>query len=315
MRPHFYSPAFGAVAGWVATGRSARGSSFWCVILGVALLAGASQIINDWADREKDAVTAPYLPIPAGLISPTLAGWACGLILVLALILIGIGTPGVSARLMAFSVVIGIAACVYLYSAIKHMGPIASVFIALPYTAPAALGWIAGGGGWNRVIALLLCDFFLTMLFSNTFAAIRDLDRDGEVGNRTLPAMIGARAAFVISGALLVVSLCVTVSVFVAAGGSSLKIVLVGMLAIWLVFWLIRIYPTLEERSRGRAQRSLDLVPIFRANIWRVCLLVYAFSPSAALVTFCACEVLSSAQRYGYSRRVLSGRLAMSMRS
>jgi chlorophyll synthase len=227
------------------------------VILGVALLAGASQIINDWADREKDAVTAPYLPIPAGLISATLAGWACSLILVLALILIGLGTPGVSARLMAFSVVTGIAACVYLYSAMKHMGPIASIFIALPYAAPAALGRIAGGGGWSRVIALLFCDFFLTMLFSNTFAAIRDLDRDGEVGNRTLPAMIGARAAFAISGALLVVSMGVTVSVFVAAGDWSLKIALVGMLAIWLEFWLIRIYPTLEERSRGRAQQTL----------------------------------------------------------
>ncbi len=44
--------------------------AFVCMILSGPLLTGYTQTLNDWEDREIDAINEPYRPIPSGAISP-----------------------------------------------------------------------------------------------------------------------------------------------------------------------------------------------------------------------------------------------------
>ena len=44
--------------------------NLWLLVAGIALtgplVCGASQIVNDWFDREVDAINEPHRPIPSG---------------------------------------------------------------------------------------------------------------------------------------------------------------------------------------------------------------------------------------------------------
>lgn len=44
--------------------------AFSCMILSGPLLTGYTQTLNDWEDREIDAINEPYRPIPSGAITP-----------------------------------------------------------------------------------------------------------------------------------------------------------------------------------------------------------------------------------------------------
>lgn len=44
--------------------------AFACMFLAGPLLTGYTQTLNDWEDREIDAINEPYRPIPSGAISP-----------------------------------------------------------------------------------------------------------------------------------------------------------------------------------------------------------------------------------------------------
>jgi chlorophyll synthase len=44
--------------------------AFVCMILAGPILTGYTQTLNDWEDREIDAINEPYRPIPSGAISP-----------------------------------------------------------------------------------------------------------------------------------------------------------------------------------------------------------------------------------------------------
>ncbi|MCF1596685.1 UbiA family prenyltransferase [Streptomyces muensis] len=68
-----------ALAGAAATGlRANRGTAY---AVGASLcLYEAGMALNDWADRDEDAVERPHRPVPSGRISPTAALGAAGLL-------------------------------------------------------------------------------------------------------------------------------------------------------------------------------------------------------------------------------------------
>jgi len=65
------------------------GKALLCMTMSGPFLTGYTQTINDWYDREIDAINEPYRPIPSGAISENevkaqiavllLGGWACAL--------------------------------------------------------------------------------------------------------------------------------------------------------------------------------------------------------------------------------------------
>lgn len=136
-----------ALAGAAAVGRGpGRGTA---LAIGASLcLYEAGMALNDWADREEDAVDRPHRPIPSGRVSPAAALGAAGVLTAAGLALAArAGRP-------ALAVATGLAATVWAYDLrLKHTkaGPAAmaaarSLDLLLGATATAAT---AGGGGDN----------------------------------------------------------------------------------------------------------------------------------------------------------------------
>eukprot|EP00929_Paragymnodinium_shiwhaense_P110714 TRINITY_DN7791_c0_g1_i1.p1 TRINITY_DN7791_c0_g1~~TRINITY_DN7791_c0_g1_i1.p1 ORF type:complete len:368 (+),score=77.79 TRINITY_DN7791_c0_g1_i1:210-1313(+) len=65
---------FGVVAGTAASGNFSYSQDDWinliiCMMLSGPILVGYTQTLNDWYDREMDAINEPYRPIPSGRIT------------------------------------------------------------------------------------------------------------------------------------------------------------------------------------------------------------------------------------------------------
>ncbi|WP_241565643.1 SCO3242 family prenyltransferase [Streptomyces sp. ZL-24] len=142
-----------ALAGAAAVGRGpGRGTA---LAVGASLcLYEAGMALNDWADREEDAVDRPHRPIPSGRVSPAAALGAAGVLTAAGLALAArAGRP-------ALAVATGLAATVWAYDLrLKHTmaGPAAmaaarSLDLLLGATATAAGSGTAAtarGGGDN----------------------------------------------------------------------------------------------------------------------------------------------------------------------
>ncbi|WP_018513408.1 SCO3242 family prenyltransferase [Streptomyces sp. ScaeMP-e10] len=144
-----------ALAGAAAVGRSpGRGTA---LAIGASLcLYEAGMALNDWADREEDAVDRPHRPIPSGRISPPAALGAAGVLTAAGLALAArAGRP-------ALAVATGLAATVWAYDLhLKHTkaGPAAmaaarTLDLLLGATASVAAG--ATGGAVARGAAPVL---------------------------------------------------------------------------------------------------------------------------------------------------------------
>ncbi|MFB6668827.1 SCO3242 family prenyltransferase [Streptomyces parvus] len=135
-----------ALAGAAAVGRRpGRGTA---LAIGASLcLYEAGMALNDWADRDEDAIDRPHRPIPSGRISPAAALGAAGVLTAAGLALAArAGRP-------ALTVATGLAATVWAYDLhLKHTkaGPAAmaaarSLDLLLGATATATTMVTAGG--------------------------------------------------------------------------------------------------------------------------------------------------------------------------
>lgn len=147
-----------ALAGAAAVGRRpGRGAA---LAIGASLcLYEAGMALNDWADRDEDAIDRPHRPIPSGRISPAAALGAAGVLTAAGLALAArAGRP-------ALTVATGLAATVWAYDLhLKHTkaGPAAmaaarsldlllGATVAAKATAPRA--GTPGGGGLSDNVA------------------------------------------------------------------------------------------------------------------------------------------------------------------
>lgn len=171
-----------------------------CMLLSGPMLAGYTQTINDYYDREIDAINEPYRPIPSGAISiPQVRTqiWV--------LLLAGIGIAFLLDQwaghefptLTALS--IGGSFLSYIYSApplkLKQNGwlgnyALGSSYIALPWWAGHAL---FGDLNWTIVVLTLFYSFAgLGIAVVNDFKSV---EGDRQLGLKSLPVMFGITAA------------------------------------------------------------------------------------------------------------------------
>ena len=194
----------------VICGAASSGSYTWsledvlmaaaCMLLSGPLMAGYTQTINDFYDREIDAINEPYRPIPSGAISvPQVIAQ------ILVLLFAGLGLSylldlwaGHEFPIM-LCLTLGGAFLAYIYSApplkLKQNGwlgnyALGSSYIALPWWAGHAL---FGELNWTIVILTLIYSFAgLGIAVVNDFKSV---EGDRALGLKSLPVMFGVTTA------------------------------------------------------------------------------------------------------------------------
>ena len=162
-----------------------------CVVL-VTLSVLGSQIVtgamNDWADRERDAVTQPAKPIPAGEAGPAAALGLAGFGLVLQ---VAASLPLGSAALVIGLVAVGSAVAYNLW-----LSRTAASFVAYLVSFGLLPVWIAAGVGVSfervAVASVLVGPFAVAAHLANT---LKDLDGDAAAGSGNLAQRLGKAKA------------------------------------------------------------------------------------------------------------------------
>ncbi|MDJ0845003.1 chlorophyll synthase ChlG [Crocosphaera sp.] len=171
-----------------------------CMLLSGPLMAGYTQTLNDFYDREIDAINEPYRPIPSGAISVPQVATQILLLLALGL--------GLSYGLDLWSghdfpimlcLTLGGAFLAYIYSApplkLKQNGWLGNYALGASYIA---LPWWAGHalfGELNWTIVILTLFYSLAGLGIAVVNDFKSVEGDRQLGLKSLPVMFGVNTA------------------------------------------------------------------------------------------------------------------------
>ena len=171
-----------------------------CMLMSGPLLAGYTQTLNDFYDREIDAINEPYRPIPSGAISiPQVATQI--LVLLFAGIAIAYVLDAWAGHTFPIltALAIGGSFLSYIYSApplkLKQNGWLGNYALGASYIA---LPWWAGHalfGELNWTIVLLTLFYSLAGLGIAVVNDFKSVEGDQQLGLKSLPVMFGVTTA------------------------------------------------------------------------------------------------------------------------
>ncbi len=167
-----------------------------CMLMSGPLLTGYTQVVNEWYDREIDAVNEPYRPIPSGAISGSQV-----VTQILVLLAGGIGVSYILDRAahhdfpIMTCLAIGGALVAYIYSApplkLKQNGWLGTYALGASYIA---LPWWAGHalfGTLNWTLIALTLFYSLAGLGIAIVNDFKSVEGDRQFGLKSLPVMFG----------------------------------------------------------------------------------------------------------------------------
>ena len=242
-------------------------ASLACMLMSGPLLAGYTQTLNDFYDRDIDAINEPYRPIPSGAIP---LGQVKLQIIVLLLAGLGVAyaldlwaghtTPVLLLLALAGSFVS------YIYSApplkLKQNGwlgnyALGASYIALPWWAGQAL---FGQLTWTT--ALLTLAYSLAGLGIAVVNDFKSVEGDKALGLQSLPVAFGIKRASWISAAMIDLFQLAMVAVLIAIGQNLAAVILVLLIIPQITFqdiWLLRDPVAFDVKYQASAQPFLVL--------------------------------------------------------
>jgi len=233
----------------VVTARAA----FYGFLAGFLLLA-ASMIVNDYFDREIDAINEPNRPLPSGSVK---SSEALSFALILASLgLLSASTTGPATLLIAiFSLVVMIS-----YNArIKKTGLLGNVFVSLNVAIPFIYGGFAvARPTWTLVIFSLLA--FLSSVGREIVKGITDVPGDTARGVKSVAVTKGNSIAAKYGAAFFVCAVALS-TVPLLLGLVSFYYV--PLVAICDVGFLLTTYSILSNSSPSSAKRNKKYVLVW----------------------------------------------------
>ncbi len=236
----WFPPMWAFGCGLVASG-AALGDRLWFIVGGIALagplVCGTSQIVNDWYDRDVDAVNQPERPIPSGRVAGNRAYYFAWLWTAVSLCVAALLGPWTLA-----------AACVGLLLAWWYSAPplrlklngwwgnsaVALCYEGLPWFTAATVA-LGGWPGWPTVALAGL--YSLGAHGIMTLNDFKSLAGDRQFSVRTLPVQLGPRRAAILACWVMALPQLVVVALLAAWGAlvhagvvAALVVVQIGLM-------------------------------------------------------------------------------------
>ncbi len=195
----WFAPMWAILVGCIASGNAAWnlpsiGRILAAMVLAGPLLCAFSQVVNDWYDREVDAINEPDRPTAANLLAPsTIAAIAVGLAVVSCALAYALGPPVLWIALLGLVLAWAYSAPPLRLKATN--GWLANTACAFAYEGCA---WIAGAAAFGHVTTGTVVLASLYSLGSHGLMTLNDfksIDGDRRLGLKSIPAMLGERGA------------------------------------------------------------------------------------------------------------------------
>ncbi len=217
---------------WQNLGRLSLG-----ILLAGPVLCGLSQVLNDWFDREVDALNEPQRLIPSGKVSGGQVLWTIVILTALGVAIpVYLGQP--VAVLAVFGFILAMSYSVHPIRA-KRNGWIGNALVAISYEG---LPWLAGSAAfgpnnqssWTAITGLSLAAACIYSLGAHGIMTVNDFKSiagDTVMNIKTIPVLYGVKPAAWIAVVIMDISqLAMTVVLFLNNKGLNAGIVLLFLL-------------------------------------------------------------------------------------
>lgn len=231
----WFPPMWAFGCGVVASGASPQGR--WPLVAAGVLLAGplvcaTSQAVNDWFDREVDAINEPQRPIPSGRLPGRWGLYiAIGWTVLSLLVAMALGPVGLAAAVVGLLLA-------WAYSApplrLKRNGWWGNSACALCYEG---LAWITGAAVMAAGFGLDTRSLWLALLYSAgahgimTLNDFKSIEGDRQTGIGSLPVRLGVRRAAVVASAVMALPQLVVIALLLGWGQPAHAAGVAGLLA------------------------------------------------------------------------------------
>jgi chlorophyll synthase len=211
------------------------------VLLAGPLLCASSQAVNDWFDREVDAINEPHRPIPSGRIP---GHW--GLWIAIAWSALSLAWAAVLGVWVLAAAALGVALS-WAYSAppvrFKRSGVWGPLSVGVSYEG---LAWFTGAAVMVQALpdartitlAALYSVGAYGIMVLNDFKAV---EGDRKMGLSSLPAVLGPRKAAWIACAVMVAPQVLVVGLLVA-WGRPVYAAFVGLALVYQMLFMVRLF-------------------------------------------------------------------------
>lgn len=290
------------------------GSPSWqiedlCLVLVFAL---SMQLIisslNDVYDAPRDRLTAPYLPIPAGLISrgeACIAPVAAGVVLAVVLWMLSVETGVVV--LIVLTACVGVAiGGIYGKTKSRAWSPL----LASTGSMGAVLwGWLLSEQKQIYLMLTALMVMLLHGVFMNLINQMRDSGKDPAAGNITIAARRGWRVTLFLAGAVRVLECGAIVAIAIAIHAPLRAVLVIGPLV--ALAWGIRNTKALTAAYRAsRLASTTILAPLRLSTFLAEIALLTTVSPAVGILVGGVMWLWYRTIRPAYERQIVDGALA-----
>ena len=273
MKPVTWIPLIlGVICGAAASGNfhwspGQVGASIACMLMSGPLLAGYTQTINDYYDREIDAINEPYRPIPSGAIPLAQVKAQIWILLLAGLgVAYGLDRWAGHDRPVLLLLALGGSLVSFIYSApplkLKQNGWLGNYALGASYIA---LPWWAGQALFGQLTwatALLTLAYSLAGLGIAVVNDFKSVEGDRALGLQSLPVVFGIEKASWISAGMIDIFQLAMVAVLIAIGQHFAAVLLVLLIIPQITFqdiWLLRDPVAFDVKYQASAQPFLVL--------------------------------------------------------
>ena len=219
----------------------------WIAVVATILATGAGNGVNDYIDRDIDAVNVPDRPLPRGAISPRWALWQSGLFM-LAAVLLALALP-VAAIAIA---IINLLALITYTSVFKGLPGVGNAVVAFLVGSTFLFGGAAVGGIEATGVLFLLAT--LATLGREIIKDVEDVTGDRMEGLHTLPIAVGERWALTVAAGCLIAATVASPLPYVLGIFGIWYLVAVAPAILSMLFGVVRSF-----RDPGAGQRLIKL--------------------------------------------------------
>lgn len=271
MKPVTWIPLiWGVICGAAASGHfqwtfQDNLASLACMVMSGPLLAGFTQTINDYYDRDIDAINEPYRPIPSGAIALWQVKVQIWLLLLAGLAAaLGLDRWAQHDRPILLLLALGGSFMSFIYSApplkLKQNGwlgnyALGASYIALPWWAGQALF-----GELSWATAALTLAYSLAGLGIAVVNDFKSVEGDKALGLQSLPVVFGVKKASWISAAMIDLFQIAMVVALVVLGQHLAAVLLTLLIIPQITFqdiWLLRDPVLFDVKYQASAQPFL----------------------------------------------------------
>ena len=271
MKPITWIPLiWGVICGAAASGNFTWSinnvlASLACMFMSGPLLAGYTQTINDYFDKDIDAINEPNRPIPSGAISLNQVKIQIWVLLIFGLIVAYLLDIYANHKLPSvFLLALGGSFVSYIYSApplkLKQNGWLGNYALGASYIA---LPWWAGQALFGKltiITAILTLAYSLSGLGIAVINDFKSVEGDSKLGLNSLPVIFGIKNASRISAGLIDIFQLAMVIVLILIGQNLASVILVLLIIPQITFqemWLLRDPLKFDVKYQASAQPFL----------------------------------------------------------